>query len=70
MDMWSLGVTFYSFVFGHVPFEDSNRLALYQKVLTQPLVFPERCEPSRRSDHSNIRFIMVNVGFLGVAVRW
>lgn len=41
--MWSVGVTLYSFVFGHVPFEDNNRMALYQKVLTQPLHFPERC---------------------------
>lgn len=50
--MWSLGVTLYSFVFGHVPFEDSNRLALYQKVLTQPLVFPERCARVHCTVHS------------------
>ncbi|XP_071748751.1 calcium/calmodulin-dependent protein kinase kinase 1 [Lepeophtheirus salmonis] len=40
-DIWSMGVTLYSIVYGKVPFHDENILALYNKIRTQPLVFDE-----------------------------
>ncbi|XP_022256631.1 calcium/calmodulin-dependent protein kinase kinase 1-like, partial [Limulus polyphemus] len=40
VDIWAMGVTLYSFVFGNVPFLDDNILVLYNKIKKQPLTFP------------------------------
>ena len=40
-DIWSAGVTLYGIVVGRVPFHDENILPLYNKILTQPVAFPE-----------------------------
>lgn len=41
-DIWSMGVTLYTFVYGKVPFYDKNIIGLYSKIRTQPVEFPEK----------------------------
>lgn len=40
-DLWSMGVTLFSLVFGEVPFLDENVLSVYHKIKTEPVRFPE-----------------------------
>lgn len=40
-DIWSMGVTLYAFVYGKVPFYEENIIALYTKIIHQPVKFPE-----------------------------
>ncbi|TKR76493.1 hypothetical protein L596_017620 [Steinernema carpocapsae] len=40
-DIWSLGITLYCFVYGKVPFWDAYIIALYKKIRTDTLKFPE-----------------------------
>lgn len=41
-DIWSLGVTLFSFVYGNVPWVAETIPALYSKIQTEPLVFPPK----------------------------
>ncbi|CAG7720400.1 unnamed protein product [Allacma fusca] len=41
-DIWQMGVTLYSLVFGRVPFHDSNIMTLYNKIQREKLVFPDK----------------------------
>ncbi|GLV38399.1 uncharacterized protein CBL_13050 [Carabus blaptoides fortunei] len=43
-DIWSMGVTLYAFVYGHVPFHDENVVALYSKIRHQSVEFPPKPE--------------------------
>ncbi|XP_023213988.1 calcium/calmodulin-dependent protein kinase kinase 1-like, partial [Centruroides sculpturatus] len=42
LDVWQMGVTLYSFVYGQVPFHDDNILNLYNKIKNDPLKFPDK----------------------------
>ncbi|XP_046979448.1 calcium/calmodulin-dependent protein kinase kinase 1 isoform X1 [Schistocerca americana] len=42
VDIWSMGVTLYAFVFGDVPWRDDNVVALYRKIQTEPVRLPPR----------------------------
>ncbi|XP_065170074.1 calcium/calmodulin-dependent protein kinase kinase 1 isoform X2 [Atheta coriaria] len=39
-DIWSMGITLFAFVYGHVPFYDENIVGLYSKIRHQPVEFP------------------------------
>ncbi|KAJ7333728.1 Calcium calmodulin-dependent protein kinase kinase 2 [Desmophyllum pertusum] len=40
-DIWALGITLFCFIFGKVPFDNINRMGLYEKIKTEQLTFPE-----------------------------
>lgn len=42
LDIWQTGVSLYAFVYGDVPFQDTNILALYTKIKSSPVPFPEK----------------------------
>ncbi|GIY71192.1 hypothetical protein CEXT_579911 [Caerostris extrusa] len=47
LDIWQTGVSLYAFVYGDVPFQDTNILALYTKIKSHPVEFPQRYKISR-----------------------
>ena len=46
-DIWSLGVTFYAFIFLKVPFYGTNLLEIIENIKLQDLSFPEDKEISQ-----------------------
>lgn len=52
VDIWSMGVTLYAFVFGDVPWRDENVVALYRKIQTEPVRLPPR--PAISSELSDL----------------
>ncbi|KAG8182334.1 hypothetical protein JTE90_028179 [Oedothorax gibbosus] len=42
LDIWQTGISLYSFVFGDVPFQHTNILALYTKIKAAPVTFPDK----------------------------
>lgn len=36
-----MGITLYAFVYGRIPFYDENVIALYTKIIHQPVKFPD-----------------------------
>ncbi|KAK6636455.1 hypothetical protein RUM43_010116 [Polyplax serrata] len=45
-DIWSIGITMYSFIYGNVPFTDTNIIGLYSKIQNEPIQFPSKPEVS------------------------
>lgn len=50
-DIWSLGITLYAMVTGRVPWLGSTAQELQKKVLTEPLGYPSRHQPSKQLKH-------------------
>ncbi|XP_055949798.1 calcium/calmodulin-dependent protein kinase kinase 2-like isoform X2 [Argiope bruennichi] len=48
LDIWQTGVSLYTFVYGDVPFQDPNILALYTKIKSSPVPFPDKYKVSER----------------------
>ncbi|KAL4223738.1 Calcium calmodulin-dependent protein kinase kinase 2 [Mactra antiquata] len=46
LDIWAMGITLYCFIYGKCPFEDDMPLSLHQKILKDPVIFPEQPEVS------------------------
>ncbi|UYV78096.1 CAMKK2 [Cordylochernes scorpioides] len=42
LDIWQMGVTLYSLLYGKVPFTDDSILAVYRRIRHQPLLFPDK----------------------------
>ncbi|XP_052228908.1 calcium/calmodulin-dependent protein kinase kinase 1-like isoform X3 [Dreissena polymorpha] len=42
LDVWAMGITLYCFLYGRCPFEDDMPLSLHKKILTDPVIFPEK----------------------------
>ncbi|XP_067934370.1 calcium/calmodulin-dependent protein kinase kinase 1-like isoform X2 [Watersipora subatra] len=46
LDIWALGITLYCFVFGKCPYLDDIPVALHQKIIKDPVPYPESPEIS------------------------
>ncbi|RMZ93141.1 calcium calmodulin-dependent kinase kinase 1, partial [Brachionus plicatilis] len=46
LDIWAMGITLYTFVFGICPFQDENIASLRSKILIKNVVFPEEIKIS------------------------
>jgi [calcium/calmodulin-dependent protein kinase] kinase len=47
-DIWSMGVTLFCLKFGHIPFEKTGMLDLYESIKNDPVVIADDCEPQLR----------------------
>ncbi|CAD0204161.1 unnamed protein product [Chrysodeixis includens] len=56
-DIWSLGVTLYAMVTGKVPWAGGSAVELQKKVLSEPLTFPGRVQPSKPLRHLLARML-------------
>jgi [calcium/calmodulin-dependent protein kinase] kinase len=44
-DIWSMGVTLYSLAFGHIPFENTGMLELFEAIKNEDVSIPGDCDP-------------------------
>lgn len=49
-DVWSIGVTLYALAFGFLPFYSNDLVKLFEKIESDPLVFPASCQDADLKD--------------------
>lgn len=53
-DIWAIGITIYMLRYGHPPFMAKTVLALYSKIVNDPVVFPYMIDPGLRNLLENV----------------
>ncbi|XP_041348459.1 calcium/calmodulin-dependent protein kinase kinase 1-like [Gigantopelta aegis] len=60
LDIWSMGITLYCFLYGKVPFADDFILGLHKKILKDSVIFPEKPEVSEEVKDLILRMLEKN----------